>query len=210
MALNDAEEAALRGELARANTELASERGKAKATEALTGQVGTLTNQLQAERAGRAEDRALFGTIDPAGIEVARFVHSQLPEQGRAPFPDWLKGQAADPTKAHRAVAPFFQAPAPGAPPAGAPPAGAPPAGAPPAGAPPAGAPPAGGPPAGPPPMGGNRPPPPPAGGGHGGGLTLDAAKARLTELAQAGDKSKDWTAYDAERPALLARIAQG
>lgn len=212
MALNDADEAVLRGQVKKLETDLATVTEKSKKVDELTGQVGTLTGQLQsatrtfeAERAGWAEERAALATgIDPEGLAVARVLHGQLPEQGRPPLPDWLKSQKADLSKAHRGLVPFFQAPA-GAPPAGAPPAGG--GGAPPPGG---GAPPAGTPPAAPPTMGAARPSPPAAGAGVGGDLTLEAAKLRLTELSQDGARTGDWKTYDAERPALLARIARG
>lgn len=202
------ETAAKREALDRVNAlegELSRERTKSKGTDALAAQVTSLTTEvttlkstLEKERAAWNEERAVYaaGITDPEAVDVARHLHSKLPEKDRPAFPDWLKAQAADPAKAHKALAGFLT-------PASAPPSGS---------GTPSGGPPSlpGAPPAQPRTMAANRPSPPATGAPAGGDLSLDQAKARISELATLAGRSGDWKQYDAERPALLARIAQG
>ncbi len=174
--------------------ELATER--ARANDAVKN-AGTA---LERERAAWAEERAVFqaGVTDPEAIGVARHLYNQLPEAGRSPFPEWLKGMKADPTKAPKALSPWFSAPAGGA---GGAPGTTPAAGS--------GTPEPGGQPT-PPNMGANRGSSPTSGPLSGGEMTVEAASARMAELAREATRTKDWKKYNEERPALLARIAKG
>lgn len=189
---------------ARLENELASERAKSKTAETLSGQVTSLQKQLDDTKAEHTkaaaawnEERAVFGLgiTDPEAVSVARHLHSQLPEAGRPSLPDWLKGLQAAPATAPKSLQGWLPAPQAGQG-GGAGGAGAGAAG---------GA--AGGEPRN---MGANRGSQPAAGPAVGGDLSLEAAKKRISDLAAEATKTKDWTAYNAERAGLLARIARG
>jgi hypothetical protein len=120
-------------------TELADLRKKAATVDTLTGQIDQLTRAHAAEKTAWETDRSIYqsGFTDAEGLDVARHLHSRLPEKDRPPLPDWLKALQSDPTKAPRALAPYLGRPQ--TPPAGQPPAASPPklpAGQPPAGQP--------------------------------------------------------------------------
>lgn len=157
--------------------------------------VETLTSRIQElEKAGKAaeaswvEERAVYqaGITDPEAIGVARHLHGQLPEKDRPAFPDWIAAQKKDPSKAPKALAAYFgEAAAAGEGGAGD-----------------------GG--KGERKMGADRPGGGGGGGAHAGeGLTREQVLARIQKLSLDAQKSGDWTAYDKERPALLARLSE-
>lgn len=128
---------------------------------------------LEAERAGRAADRAAWederalmqlGLVDPEAIEVARYIHSRLPADGRPKIAEWVGGFAADPSKAPVALRGYLGQPAPQA--KGAQPAGS-----------------------------ANVQPTPPAGAA----VTAEQIQA----ARQHGERTGDWSQYRALRPAL-------
>lgn len=74
--------------------------------------------QLEEERNGRKADREQFsseGTLRDAGFndaegrELALWAYNRLPKESRAPLAEQLKAWKADPTKAPKAVASYFQ-----------------------------------------------------------------------------------------------------
>lgn len=119
-------------------TEIADLRKKVATVDTLTSQLDQLTRAHAAEKTGWETDRAVLalGFTDPEGLDVAKHLHGRLPEKDRPPLPDWLKSFQADPTKAPKALSPYFSAAPPSDPGVGSvkPPAQKPPAGAPPAG----------------------------------------------------------------------------
>lgn len=73
--------------------------------------------QLQAHAQQWQEQAQIYraGLIDDEGITVARALHAALPPEERPPLPDWLGSLKSDPSKAPKALAPYFAAPSSGA-----------------------------------------------------------------------------------------------
>ncbi len=150
--------------------------------ETLTKRVGELEGERDAERAGRLFDRAVVakGIVDPEGIDLAQVQYGRLPPKDR-PAPDaWLETLTKEADKVPRWLAGYL--------PAKAEPGTA----------------------AKPPPAAATRTGAATTGASAGGDQSLEQAKARISELSAEAARTGDWKAYDAERPALLARIAKG
>lgn len=150
--------------------------------ETLTSQVNDLKSQIERDRSTWAEERAVYqaGITDPEAIDVARHLHARLPEKDRPAFADWLKSAKEDPTKAPKALSAYFQ----GSADKGAALAGATRT------------------------MGAERETST-TGASAGGEMSVEQATARIEQLAAEAQRTRDWTKYNAERPALLARITK-
>lgn len=197
MALDDAQEAALRQQLAaesakRAAAEQAAEDRRktleadraahATALAAANTATATATAAVAAERQTWTTERVLLerGLTDPVDRKVALLLYGELPEAGRPELGAYLDGVKADPTKTPRQLAHVWAPPSSSAPPApGAPP--APPR------------------PGAPPPV---PPPAPPKPGevnpGAGSQLTVE-------QIRQAGERARRPGATDADRQAFTA-----
>lgn len=80
--------------------------------------VATLEQQLAQSRAKLAsveETAEIYkhGVTDPEAVTVARALHAALPEDGRPALPAWLGALKGDPTKAPKALQPYFAQPVP-------------------------------------------------------------------------------------------------
>jgi hypothetical protein len=152
--------------------------------ETLTKRIGEVELERDNERSGRLFDRAVVskGITDPEGIDLAQAQYARLPAKDR-PAPDaWLDLLTKEADKIPRWLAGYLPVLAdPATPPSARPTVTA-----------------------------ATRPATTATAAGAGGDQSLDAAKARITELSEQAQRTGDWKAYDAERPALLARIAKG
>ena len=86
-------------------------------------EVDRLRGSWDSERQAWDAERAVYqiGITDPEAIEVARTLHSRLPEKDRPPLPDWLRSVKEDPSKAPKALTPYLTQPAAAAQPAAQP-----------------------------------------------------------------------------------------
>jgi len=150
--------------------------------ETLTTRIGELEGRLKTEQAEWASERAVYqsGITDPEAIDVARHLHQRLPEKDRPELAAWLGAMREDPTKAPKALAAYFAPSGQGAQQTQQTQQAA------------------------------TRTTATSAGATVGGALSVEQARARVSELTQAAVRSGDWSGYDKERPALLARISQG
>lgn len=156
----------------------------AKQLEEERGRNATLSQEWETERAVWA-----VGLTDTEGIEIARHLHSKLPEKDRPKMADWLGNFKTDPSKAPKALQPYLpQAEAPPETPKGQGP------------------------------QGGQRPPPttpngggarpvPPAQGGAGAGSASYTAE-QIRAIRERAQTTGDWKEYNEARPSILAGMA--
>lgn len=85
-----------------------------------------LEQALEAERSGRAEDRALFGAglTDPEGQAVARFLYGRLEEKPEGGMGAWLSSLSAEGAEVPKPLAPYMAQQAAAEPTASEPPRG--------------------------------------------------------------------------------------
>lgn len=152
--------------------------------ETLTKRIGELEGERDSERRARAFDRAVFGRgiTDPEAVDLAQVQYDRLPEKDR-PAPDvWLESLTKEADKVPRWLAGYLPAKADPAVTTATKLAT----------------------------TAATRTGTTATAAGAGGEQSLEVAKARISELAAEASRTGDWKAYDAERPALLARIAKG
>jgi hypothetical protein len=158
---------------------------RAGTADTLAQQIAELKAAHKSERDQWESTSAVYGVgiYDPEAIDVARHLHSRLPEKDRPPLHEWLKDLKGDPTKAPRALAAYLAPPEPAdpePPPKGG---GAPAAPRPPARA--AGAAPSAGPAA------------------AGSSFSAEQIAALREEAVRTGD----WTRWREAQPAILASL---
>lgn len=155
----------------------------------------TLAKQLEehklANKATKAEwetERAVWqvGLTDPEGIDIARHLHSRLPEDKRPPMAEWLKSLKDDPTKAPKALAAYLAGPEVAAPAAPAPAKAAAPA---------SGARAATG--------------AAPAASGGASATAPAYSTEQVREIRERATRTGDWSEYNAARPAILASLGK-
>lgn len=76
----------------------------------LAQQVAELKAASKKDRESWDTERAVYsmGITDPEAIDLAKYFHGKLPEAGRPPLPDYLKGLKEDVSKAPKALAAYL------------------------------------------------------------------------------------------------------